>query len=208
MARSGDMNDSNPPGRHTLKLKMTLAIAGLAALAISSGTATAGNGDKITGGGQVVLDTENPGARTSTLAFTAQGTDDAGGAKGQVQLIDRQAGTGKSSVRFHGVVTCVETGPGPDDENFGIASGHKRGDDSVPFVLRVIDNGQPNEGTDLIQFDRGDDANDTCGDDNDDAELSGQVAHGNAKVRDGDTENQPEFEEKNGSASALSFLGL
>lgn len=181
-------------------------MAGVAIFAISSGSATAGNGDKITGGGQVVLDTENPGVRTSTLAFTAQGTDDA--AKGQVQLIDRQAGTGRNSVRFHGVVTCVETGPGPDEENFGIAAGHKRGDESVPFVLRVIDNGQPSEGTDLIQFDRGEDATNTCGDDSDDAELSGQVAHGNAKVRNGDSENNPEFESQGSSAGALSFLGL
>jgi len=153
----------------------------------------------------VILDTENPGARTSTLAFTAQGTVD--GAMGQVQLIDRQAGTGRNSVRFHGVVTCVETGPGPNGENFGIASGHKRGDDSIPFVLRVIDNGQPNEGTDMIQFDRGEDAMDTCGDDKDNADLSGQVAHGNAKVRNGDDTNNPEFDQQ-ANSSPLSFLGL
>ena len=75
-----------------MKFKFMLAIAGLAALAISSGTATAGNGDKITGGGQVLLGTEGDVTRTSTLAYTAQGTSEEGGGKGQVQLIDRSQG--------------------------------------------------------------------------------------------------------------------
>src|SRR5215210_9386454 len=144
------------------------AIAGLAALAITSGTATAGNGDKITGGGQVLLGTEGDGVtRTSTLAYSAQGTSEEGGGKGQVQLIDRSQG---DKVRFHGVVDCVETGPimegGP---MYGIASGHVRGG-TERFVLRVIDNGQPNaEQNDMIEFEHGEQVDDSCGDGTDDS---------------------------------------
>ena len=60
----------------------------------------------------------------------------------------------------------------------------------------------------MIQFEHGEQVDDSCGDGTDDSELSGMVAKGNAKVRDGDTENQPEFEEENESASPLSILGL
>jgi hypothetical protein len=182
-----------------VKFKLTLAIAGVAALAISSGSATAGNGDKVTGGGKVLFSTED--VKASTIAFTAQGTVDA--AKGQVQLIDRSAGGGQSQTRFHGVVTCVETG-----DNFGVVSGYERGNPTGPeFLLRVIDNGQGAAAEDdLIAFDQMTEEN-TCGEGDDDDELSAALAKGNAKVRDGNTENQPEPDDENG-ASALSLLGL
>jgi len=188
-----------------------LATAGLAALAISSGTAVAGNGDKVTGGGQILVGS-NAG---TTIAFTAQGTTDE--AKGQVQFIDRSAGKGQDQVKYHGVVDCVETGTVDDSEGspgFGVVSGHKRGDETNRFLLRVIDNGQGAAAEDdMIQFDQNisEDA-DTCKDDSkeDDTELQADLGRGNAKVRDGaNDDNDPEpADNTNEAASPLSLLGL
>jgi hypothetical protein len=159
---------------------MTLAVALVAALAVAATSANAGNGDKVTGGGQVLLGTSGKG---STIAFTAQGTTTA--AKGQVQFIDRTLGAGKSQTKFHGVVDCVEvTG------NYGIIGGYRKGAPADRFDLRVVDNGEPNQGNDLIQFDE-DGAQDVqCGDDNaENAPPDLQLARGNAQVRDGDRTN-------------------
>ena len=164
-----------------MKLKTTLAIAAIAALAMSMGSANAGSGDKATGGGQVLL---GSGTKLSTIAFTAQqGTGGSLAAKGQVQFIDRTAGTGQSQVRYHGVVNCLEV-----EGNYATIGGTKKsGTSSVGnFVLRVVDNGEPNQGNDLIQFDQATEDN-RCGDDDSNPTLTMGLAHGNAKVRDGDT---------------------
>jgi hypothetical protein len=170
-----------------LKLKITLAIAALGAFALSGTYASAGNGDKITGGGQILFSTD--GGAGNTIAFTAQGTNTA--AKGQVQFIDRSGGKGKNQVKFHGVVDCVETGG-----NFGVASGYKKGtpadaqdDPANRFLLRVVDNGQGQDDNDMIQFDRN--TTDTCGPAEDDDEPSFELGRGNAQVRDGDLSNTP-----------------
>lgn len=184
-----------------MKLKIMLAMAGVALFALSSSLATAGNGDKVTGGGQTFLGNSGKG---STIAFTAQQDSGAGSssAKGQVQFIDRSNGAGKNQVKYHGVVDCVEV-----DGTFGVIGGHKRGDDTDRFSLRVVDNGEPNQGADLIQFGEEED-NSTCGDGNDDEPPSMEfsLARGNAKVRDGDlTSPAPE---QSSSSSALSVIGL
>ena len=164
-----------------------VAIAALGAFALSGTYASAGNGDKMTGGGQILFSTD--GGAGNTIAFTAQGTNTV--AKGQVQFIDRSAGNGKSKVKFHGVVDCVETGG-----NFGVASGYKKGtpvadqdDPANRFLLRVVDNGQGQDPNDMIQFDRN--TTDTCGPAEDDDEPSMELGRGNAQVRDGDTTNTP-----------------
>jgi hypothetical protein len=174
-----------------LKLKLMLAIAGVAALAINSGTATAGNGDKVTGGGQILVG-ENAG---STIAFTAQGTTT--DAKGQVQFIDRTEGP-QGQLKFHGVVDCVEV-----TDNFAVVGGlTKQGED---FTLRVVDNGEPNQGMDMVQFDR--DSDFQCGDNKDDDPPSMALGRGNAKVRDGNESNPPQ-QSSNSSLSALSVIGF
>ena len=94
VARWGDQNQTHQEER-LLKLKIMLAIAGLAALAISSGTATAGNGDKVTGGGQILVGSSGAG---STIAFNGQGTTT--DAKGQIQFIDRSGGKGQNQVKI------------------------------------------------------------------------------------------------------------
>jgi len=197
-----------------LKFKIMMAMAGVAVFAVSGPMATAGNGDKVTGGGQVLFGTETEAGRSSTIAFTAQQSGTQGtAAKGQLQLVDRTQGKGQAQTRYHGVVTCIETGQlDPQDEDspgFGVVSGYQRGDaDKTPrFLLRVIDNGQPNEGNDMIAFEKMT-QEDTCGDGEDDPEVEGELAKGNVKVRDGDPTNQPEPEDQNGTGSALSVLGL
>jgi hypothetical protein len=184
-----------------LKFKIMLATAGVALFALSGPFATAGNGDKVTGGGQTFLGNSGKG---STIAFTAQQDAGAGSssAKGQVQFIDRSNGAGKNQTKYHGVVDCVEV-----EGNFGVIGGHKRGDTTDRFSLRVVDNGEPNNGVDLIQFGEEED-NSTCGDGNDDEPPSMEfsLARGNAQVRDGDT-TSPAQQQSN-SSSALSVLGL
>ncbi len=172
------------------------------ALAVPVGTAVAGNGDKATGGGKVLF--SDGDVKASTIAFTAQGTTT--DAKGQVQFIDRSAGTGKNQVKYHGVVDCIEvTG------NAAIIGGYKKkGDPTDPdtrFVLRVTDNGEPNQGQDLIQFDNESDAADTCGDEDDDSPPEFALAHGNAQVRDGDSGNPPE-QQSMSYTKALTLAGL
>ena len=176
-----------------MKLRMTLAIAVIAVFAISTGSATAGNGDKVTGGGQILVGS-NAG---STIAFTAQGTVDS--AKGQVQFIDRSAGKGQSQVKYHGVVDCVEvTG------NFAVVGGLTR--NGTPFTLRVVDNGQGAAAeNDAVQFDTNSDFQ--CGDDEEDDQPQMSLGRGNAKVRDGDASNPPQ-QQSSTSASPLSFLGM
>jgi hypothetical protein len=179
-----------------LKLKTMLVMAGLTMFAISSGSAVAGNGDKVTGGGQVLIDTNSEHGAGSTLAYTAQGTVDS--AKGRVTFIDR---SGAEMTKFKGIVDCVEvTG------NYGIVGGYRRTDDSQRFDLRVVDNGEPGGGVDMIQFDENN-PDVECGDENAKNEQpSALLARGNAQVRDGDSSNPPQ--QSGASASPLSFLGL
>jgi hypothetical protein len=171
-----------------LKLKIMLTLAGLAALAITSGPASAGNGDKATGGGQILVGS-NAG---STIAFTAQGTTSA--AKGQVQFIDRTAGKGQSQVKFHGVVDCIEV-----IGNFAVIGGETR--NGTPFTLRVEDNGEPNQGADMIQFET--DSEFICGDQEEDDPPEFSLGRGNAQVRDGDLSNPAQ---QSSSSSSLRSL--
>ena len=128
-----------------MKLKFMLAIAGLAALAISSGTATAGNGDKVTGGGQILVGSSGAG---STIAFNGQGTTT--DAKGQIQSIDRSGGKGQDQVKVHVAVDCVEV-----DGAYGILGGFQKKNGKLTtnrYTLRVVDGGEPNLGVDMIAF--------------------------------------------------------
>ena len=176
-------------------LMTMLALVALGALALTGTSATAGSGDKATGGGQTLVPVG--GGAGSTIAFTAQqGTGGATSAKGQVQWIDREAGP-KQAPRYHGVVDCLEV-----DGNFAVIGGFKKTGTSTVgrFILRVVDNGEPNHGADLIQFNEEDTYDDpnqqgddrlACGDnDPEDEPTSGfNLARGNSKVRDGDANN-------------------
>jgi hypothetical protein len=173
-----------------LKLKMMVAIAGLAALALSSGSAYAGNGDKATGGGQILFSQSD--LKASTIAFTAQGTTST--AKGQVQVIDRSAGGGQNATKYHGIVNCIEV-----TDNTAVIGGYQRGHADNEFTLRVIDNGEPNQGNDMIMLDRESDKT-QCGEDKQQCNPDVSLARGNAQVRDGDSTNPAES-----SSSTMSF---
>ena len=173
-----------------MKLKHVCAVAGLALFAIPVSGAVAGNGDKATGGGKVLFSDDD--VKASTIAFTAQGTTEA--AKGQVQFIDRSAGAGRDQTKYHGVVDCIEV-----VGNAALIGGFRKGaedptDPDDRFVLRVQDNGEPNQGQDMIQFDEEteQDAADTCGDDDDEDDLTPEfaLANGNVQVREGDSSEQ------------------
>ena len=174
-----------------------MLVAGLAMFAISGSTATAGNGDKVTGGGQVLIDTETERGAGSTLAYTAQGTTTA--AKGRVTFIDR---SGEEMEKFKGIVDCVEV-----SGNYGIVGGYRRNDTGQRFDLRVVDMGEPGRGADMIVFEEDGTSDVECGDEEaENAPPTALLARGNAQVRDGDASNPPASQ--NTAAAGLSFLSL
>ena len=151
-------------------LTASLAIA-VPVTAAQAGSST----DRATGGGQTLVSTD--GGAGNTIAFTAQGTEET--VKGQVQVVEREAGTGRSQVKFHGVVTCLRV-----EGNMAEIGGVER-DGEGTFNLRVVDNGEGSMADDdMIQFDRvtGDPS---CTDDSsDDGEPEFDLARGNAQVHD------------------------
>ena len=158
-----------------MRIRNLLIAVAVLAIAIP-GIASAGSPtDRATGGGQTLLNTTGAG---NTIAFTAQGTAEA--AKGQVQFIDRSAGTGQSQVKFHGVVNCLVV-----EGNRAQIAGENR-DTGAPFELSVVDNGEGAAADDdLILFDNTDVDGDCSTDDSeDDEEPELALARGNAQVYD------------------------
>ena len=157
-----------------MKLTPTLAAATLGVAALSSaflvtGSATAGQQDAATGGGQILFSTD--GGAGNTIAFTAQGTAEA--AKGQVQYVNREAGTGQSQVVQHGTVTCIDV-----QGTIARISGTWR--DGGAFGLYVQDNGEGSAAeNDVVTVVPG--VSDCDFDDPDEFTALGR---GNAQVRD------------------------
>ena len=152
--------------------KKTITLVGVgvagAALALSGASAFAGQEDAATGGGQILVGTE--GGAGDTIAFTAQGTTEA--AKGQVQYVDREGGTGQGQTVMHGTVECIDV-----QGNEARIAGTWR--DGGSFGLYVQDNGE-GDGSDMIAL-----TPDLtgCESDRDDNDPTG-LARGNAQVRD------------------------
>src|SRR5215213_6198185 len=124
------------------KLGLLAAVGVVAALPVVSADADAPR-DKATGGGQLLLDPNNPPTTGAldTLAFTAQreqgASDDSGLADGQVQ-VNRRSGD-QTQVKFHGIVECLVV-LGDDTKGEAYISGHQRGT-TTPFELYVVDGG-------------------------------------------------------------------
>ena len=154
-----------------MKKKRTLTLVGVglagAALTLSGSGAFATQDDAATGGGQILVGDRGAG---DTIAFTASGTADA--ARGQVQYVDREGGTGQGQTVQHGTVTCIDV-----RGNVARIAGEWR--DGGTFGLYVEDTGE-GDGTDMIQITP--DLTD-CADDREDDEPTG-LARGNAQVRD------------------------
>ena len=150
-----------------------LLVAIPVALIVAAPALAAPSPNKATGGGQILL--SNSSSYGSTIAFTAQGTPEA--AKGQVQVIDRSAGTGQSQVKFHGIVECILV-----QGNMAEIAGVER-DSGDPFTLRAVDNGEgANAGNDMIFFDDVEDDERCESDDNDDDDAQVALARGNVQV--------------------------
>ena len=155
-----------------MKLKLTLAVAALVALAIPFVAAAGSSTDRATGGGQILIGTR--GGAGDTIAFTAH---DRTKNPGQIQYIDRTA-TGQT--RYHGTVSCVEvTG------NSALIAGTWTKQGSGNFNLYVEDNG---EGANALEADAifiEEAASDpTCDFDEPEDEDQLALARGNVQVYD------------------------
>lgn len=100
-----------------------------------------------------------------------------------MQFVDRAAGTGRSQVRFHGVVTCLRV-VGNTAEIAGFEKNND-GTEGQAFNLRVVDNGQGRMAEDdMIEFNSTVDEADCNDDDSDDEEPEFALARGNSQVHD------------------------
>lgn len=143
---------------------MGLAAAG--ALAFAGVSATAGQGDSTTGGGQTLLGVKGAG---NTIAFTAK----QGG--GQVQFVDRSGGKGPDQVVHHGTVSCIDV-----EANVARIAGTWT--DGGPFAIYVEDNGEGKDANDIVTLlDESD-----CDFEEPDDDQKTALGRGNAQVRDAD----------------------
>lgn len=166
-----------------MRLSMrVLAAAGLAVVTTLGAPASAGNADKATGGGQILLSSDGRGPG-DTITFTAQRRAD-GDVVGNVNVIDRAgngpgAGAGRG-VHFRGDVTCVDV-QGNVARIAG--TGEKSDGTTTGYTLMVTDNGEGLDDNDLISFQYVSDP--TCNDDDSDDDAETELARGNAQVTDG-----------------------
>ena len=176
-------------------MKRIAALLGVLALTTAAWAtlAQAESGFKATGGGQFLVPEE--GGAGSTIAFTAQNVEDETNeyaAKGQVQYVDRSA-DGKPLV-YHGTVTCLAAVTLNDDydespenegsQGAGVISGEWRksaSEDATAFTLYVQDNGEPNQGNDLIVLDEFA-AEPECSDEEPDSEDKQPLGRGNVQI--------------------------
>ncbi len=154
-------------------MRVKLGLCGALAIVLAVPVwAVAGDGDKATGGGQILFASQGAG---NTIAFTAQ--EKGGAAKGQVQFIDRTGGRGRDQVKYHGTVECIEAAG-----NAAKIAGTLRNGDT--FNLYVEDTGEGQGNSDVIFFDgMADDP--TCEFDTPSDDDLEALARGNAQVRDG-----------------------
>jgi hypothetical protein len=120
-------------------LTLVAAIGALAALPVAAGADSPR--DRATGGGQVILDPNDPptSGAFDTIAFTAQrekgATDGSGLADGQVQVNRRTT----NALKFHGVVECLIVIGGKSEGRAYISGVDRR--NGEPFELYVNDGG-------------------------------------------------------------------
>lgn len=180
-----------------------LVLAGLASAVVTAPAADAAVGDKVTGGGQVFFSADQNGTKPTgalnTIGFNAQQT--ATDVKGQVQFIDRSAGKGRSQVRYHGIVDCINV-----MGNQALIGGVKRGG-GPRFQMYVEDNGEGANaaGADVITFNNKS-ADPNCEFDDNDNDVQIELARGNVQVH-GSTPTDPGFPENaQSSTTALRTL--
>lgn len=164
--------------------KATIAAIALAVLALGSSASAQGPGDpfdKVTGGGQVIINNNFQGAG-DTIAFTARELTPSGpAARGQVEYLPTASQSGPiiSAGRWHGSVNCLVV----DSDQTATFAGRKTQGNDLPFFrISVVDNGPEgggNQGEDLIFLEESEDPLD-CEDDADADEQT--LARGNLTV--------------------------
>ena len=156
-------------------MKRIAALLGVLALTTAAwaSIATADSGFKITGGGQTEVGTTGAG---DTIAFTAQGEGD--GVKGQVQYVDRT--DGKVVGIFHGTVTCIQA-VDAGEQGAGTIAGEWRNQGEGFFQIYLEDNGEPNQGSDLIIVEEAA-TSPECSDEEPDDDDKSAMARGNVQV--------------------------
>lgn len=161
-------------------MKRTVISGAVLALAIAgTGTGSAGQTQyKVTGGGQTLVGSSGAG---NTIAFNARGGSGAGNADGQLQFVDRSAGTGQDQVVRHGHVDCVAVHSFEEDGGHATVGGVFR-DTGERFTLDVIDNGEGAAAeNDIIEF--RDSQSPECADRSEtDDEPAIELARGNVQV--------------------------
>lgn len=158
-------------------MKRTLVCGAVLALAVAgvSSAQAAPAEFKVTGGGQTLVANQSAG---NTLAFNARGNEV--DAQGQLQYVDRTAGTGQAQVVRHGIVDCVFVRSFTDRGGQATVGGYFR-DTNERFTLDVIDNGEGNGNNDIIEF--RDEATMDCSEERDDDDaLTVELARGNVQV--------------------------
>lgn len=154
------------------RFSVVAVLASLSALILVTLASAGSQTDRATGGGQVLVGTRGAG---DTIAFTAQGT--AVAARGQVQYVDREGGTGQGQTVYHGVVACVDV-----EANVAKIAGTWR--DGGPFQLYVEDNGEGANAPDDIVTVISMAPEPTCDFDEPEEEDQTALARGNAQVYD------------------------
>lgn len=153
--------------------KLLIFVCALAlAVPAVAGAQARRDADKVTGGGQVVLDSEDLEGPGDTVGFVA--TRDGGRVSGEFQIVRTSTAGGSRVTTFHGVVTCLEVNG--TSATFGgfERQGNERGD---AFTVDVQDNGQ--QGDDIIAL--RENVDDPCDGDNGDRL---RLARGNLTVHD------------------------
>lgn len=167
-----------------------VALMAVAAMAFSV-VGFAAEGDKVTGGGQVLNQDEDGndvGGAGDTIAFNARGYGEEDEANGQVQYVDREIGqngkgTGKGQEVLHGIVECLVVLDRNDVGGSAILAGHWTKGGSGDFEIYVRDNGEGGDSEDQIIVNENPVPDSECEED-DDEDYSDPftLARGNVQV--------------------------
>lgn len=153
---------------------MGAVVAAVMVLGAVGAFAAGSDTDRVTGGGQILFDTQTTGAG-NTIAFTIQGAGE--DVKGQFQYVDRTGGNGRDQDSWHGSPVCLEVA---GNAAKAVIS---RNDNGALYELLVVDNGQGAAAEDdAVTLTT--DEEPTCGSDDDDDEENTSLGRGNIQVYD------------------------
>lgn len=154
--------------------KFGAVVAALLVVGAAGAYGAGSDTDRVTGGGQILFDTQTTGAG-NTIAFTMQGAGS--DVKGQFQYVDRSGGTGQAQDSWHGAPVCLEV-----NGNAAKAVIERR-DNGALYELVVVDNGQGSAAEDDVVT-LSTDEEPTCGSDDDDDDNNTSLGRGNIQVYD------------------------